>query len=81
MSISFTKVESSELLDKASSSCRKDFVRAKVNPTADDQYPFPSGFNYPFCFLPNKYTTMADRIEHFKIRSDDIWVTSFPKVA
>lgn len=79
MSISYTTVENSALLEKASAQNRKDFIRVKVDPTIFIPSPFSSEFKFPSCFLPKKYITMADRIQNFKIRLDDIWVASYPK--
>lgn len=79
MSISYTTVENSALLRKASSRNRKEFIRVKVNPIAFDSSPFPVDYSFPSCFLPKKYIKMADGIQNYRTRSDDVWVTSYPK--
>lgn len=79
MSISYTEVVKSEMLEKASFYGVKEFVRVKVDPEVGKQYPFPRDYKLPSCFLPKKYLTWHDRIHNFNVRSDDIFVTSFLK--
>nr|XP_029731851.1 sulfotransferase 1 family member D1-like [Aedes albopictus]XP_029731852.1 sulfotransferase 1 family member D1-like [Aedes albopictus] len=31
------------------------------------------------CFLPKQYATMAQRIKDLPVRSDDVWIASYPK--
>lgn len=56
-----------------------DLIRVEVNSSIADQLPFPSDYKFSSCFLPKRYLTKVDCIQNFKIRSDDIWIVTFPK--
>lgn len=79
MSILCTNVENSVLAKKAVLYGVREFVYAKIDPETHSQFPFPSDYEFTPCFLPKKYEQVADRIQNFQIRSDDIWTVSFPK--
>lgn len=40
-------------------------------------YPFSADYHFPS--FPKKYSQIHDRIQNLKVRSEDIWVTAFPK--
>lgn len=63
----FTEVASAPLLN---------FVNTK--PWANQHLPIE---NYPFaaCVLPDVFAVHAQQFREFRVRSDDIWVISFPK--
>lgn len=79
MSILCTNVENSVLVEKAALYGVREFVYATIDPNARCHFPFPSDYEFTPCFLPKKYAQVADRIQNFQIRSDDIWTVSFPK--
>lgn len=79
MSISCVKVDESELVKKAALYGVREFVRANIDPHGRCHFPFPSDYEFAPCFLPKKYVRLADCIQNFEIRSDDIWTVSFPK--
>lgn len=55
------------------------YLQATIDPTTANQLPFPSDYKYFSCTLPTKYSQWIDRLQHFKIRKDDIWILGFPK--
>lgn len=79
MSISYSEVEKSELLKKAAFYGAKEFVHVNVDLGTGDQNPFPRDYKIPSCFMPKKYSTMGERILNYQVRSDDIWLSTFPK--
>lgn len=79
MPISYGDVEHSPLVEKASLYGLREFVRVTIDPATAQKLPFPKDYECFKCFLPKKYVTIADRIENFRVRPDDIWAVSFPK--
>lgn len=79
MSIICNEVQQSALLKKAALYGVKDYVRAKIDPSAASQLPFPSDYAFSDCFLSKKYETLADRVHEFRVRPDDVYTVSFPK--
>lgn len=79
MPIHCVGVEGSLLVKKAAFFGTKEFVLANNDSATKRQLPFPSDYKYISCFLPKKIEKLADRIENFKIRLDDIWILTFPK--
>jgi len=79
MSLLYTDVEKSELTKKAALYGAKEFVYVKVKPEITNQFPFPFGHEFPAYFMTKKYETMGENILNFKIRPDDIWISTFPK--
>lgn len=78
MPIQYTDVEHSEHLRKAALYGAKEFVRCNIDPVTAKN--FHSGdYEFQSCFLTKQFLKMADRIENFIIRPDDIWVMTFPK--
>lgn len=45
-----------------------------IAPEVDMKY-----ITYKSMFIPATYELIADSIENFEVRDDDIWVCSFPK--
>lgn len=80
MSITCVEVKDSELVRKAALYGAKEFVRVNVDQTIRNEFPFPSSYEFTPCFLPKKYKKLADRIRNFKVRPDDVWTVTFPKV-
>lgn len=69
MSVLCTKLENST----------EPLVRAKIDPSKTDIFPFGSDYEFSSCVLPENYEKIGDRIQNFKVRPDDVWVCSFPK--
>lgn len=76
---SCVKVDEPVILKRAALFGAKEFVQATVNPAYRIRFPFPTDYKFTPCFLPKKYERLAERIENFRIRSDDIWIVTFPK--
>lgn len=79
MSLCCVKVEESALQKQAVLYGAREFLLVNVNLNAQHQFPFPSDYKFTACFLPKKFEKLADRIATFKVRSDDIWIVTFPK--
>lgn len=79
MSIICTDVENTVLAKKAALYGVREFLYANIDPATRNQFPFPSDYEFSPCFLPKKFEQVAERIQNFQIRSDDIWTVSFPK--
>lgn len=79
MPISFTEVEDSPLRKMAERYDIKQYIRVKADAILQKELPFPSDYEFSECFLPKMYLPLADRIENFRINSNDILVASFPK--
>ncbi|XP_031627971.1 sulfotransferase 1E1-like [Contarinia nasturtii] len=69
MSILCTKIEN----------VSEPMIRARIDPSTTDKFPFGSDYAFSSCVLPEKYIKIADHIQNFKVRPDDVWVCSFPK--
>lgn len=74
MPISYTEVENSELVRKATGYCVEEFVRCNIDEKAAEQLSLFGDYEFESCFLPKAYLTIADRIQNFHIRPDDVWV-------
>lgn len=80
MSVSYTDVTASKLLNKATSYGVKKFVYVKVDfGNCEQNNPFPDDYDFPVCFMPKKYATIGERILNLPVRPDDIWISTFPK--
>lgn len=79
MSINCVNVADSDLLRKASYNGKPNYVHATLDPPYVAGFPFPIDYKFKPCFLPRKYSKMADRVDNFKVRPDDIFVVTFPK--
>lgn len=58
---------------------KTELLRVTIDPSTYSQLPFPSDYKFLSCMLPPAYRTWAERIKHFKIRPDDVFVLGFPK--
>lgn len=72
-------VEESELLKKAAYKYTKEFIYAATDNGPTLHLPFPAEYRFEPCFLPKKFESNAERVEKFKVRRDDIWISSYPK--
>lgn len=79
MSIVYTEVKKSALLEKAALYGANVYHHVKIHPTTTHRLALPSDYEFSHCFLPKKYLTFADRVLNFKIYPDDVWTVSFPK--
>lgn len=79
MSIRCTNIEHSPIVSKAILYGAKEFVHAEIDPKTVQHLSLPSDYEYSKCFLTKKYSKLADRIQNFIIRPDDVWIVSFPK--
>ncbi|XP_055312944.1 sulfotransferase 1C2-like [Sitodiplosis mosellana] len=79
MSIIFTEVENPNNCKARPFHGTAGIVRATIDPATYDQLPFPKDYKYFSCLQPRTYVDWAERIQNFKVRSDDIWVLGFPK--
>lgn len=71
MSISYSELNGKNHL--------KWLVCVQLNREQKQQLPFPVDYKYFGCVLPTKFVSSANQFLNFHIRSDDIWVVSFPK--
>lgn len=79
MSISYTGIQDPAIQKNVNLYGAKEFVNVKIDSAITQQLPFPVDYDHSSCFLPRKFIKMADRIEQFSVRSDDIWIVAFPK--
>lgn len=55
----------------------KTFVTTKLS--ANEHLPHPKGYEFEACLLPKRFMMFAEKIRHFHVRKDDVWIISFPK--
>jgi hypothetical protein len=69
----------------------KSEIYLKISENSDDKNfmkitPLKNSNNFPlefgedrFCTLPERYLDYAEQIKNLEVRSDDVWLISFPK--
>lgn len=80
MSISFYTVEKRDQNEEDPFYFTSGFIRATINPKIVDCSPLPKDYSLFPCYLPKNYLKYFHQIQNFEVRSDDVWVVSFPKV-
>lgn len=81
-SITYTELKNSAFIEKCSDMIEffgfYELVRVNFD-SKNTKLALPSDYLSSECILPKNFLKWAERIHNFHIRSDDIWVTSFPK--
>ncbi|GAB0097112.1 sulfotransferase 1 family member D1-like [Sergentomyia squamirostris] len=78
MSVICEKVPHSEILEKAAYGGVREFVLVKRTDRPEN-IPVAKKWSMDPCFMPVYYEEIAQRIIDMPVRSDDIWIVTYPK--
>lgn len=56
-----------------------NFVWANTTPLANVHLPFAKDTQFEPCLIQARFREFADQIRNFEVRSDDVWIMSYPK--
>lgn len=77
MSFAYEKIIDDAYIEHIKHSDNQEYFRVSQN-QEPSEFPLPNRWSIP-CVLPSKYKKIAEKIKHFQVQPEDIWLASYPR--